>query len=149
MPKEDLVKKLSKVHFGKQEIKWHISPRRGERMPYAENEEAYFFKMSDTGTIIVQPKSPSSAMPHCFSCNGNIITIVRDVYTRSDNGESPGSPFYQEWIKDTFPVALPYCKNCDPKPEGGQRFSSVEEFHRVYGKNFIEILPTRDALIKK
>ncbi len=98
--------------------------------------------MRDTETVIVQPKSPADAMPHCYSCNGKIITVVRDVHLIQTNEEEPRSPFYQEWIGQSFPVAIPYCRNCDPEPQGGQRFSSIDDFHRVYGGKFREILPT-------
>ncbi len=42
MPREDLVEKLVREQFNGKKIKWKISPRRGERMPYAENGKHIF-----------------------------------------------------------------------------------------------------------
>lgn len=141
MSRKDLVEKLRKEEFGGKDINWQVSERRGKRMLYAETREAYFFRMNDTGTIIVQPKSPPKAMPYCYSCQGKILTVVREVYITENNEEEANSPFYQEWIGQTFPVAIPYCPSCDREPQDGKRFPSIEEFHHAYGKRFREILP--------
>ena len=145
MAREDLVKKLAtEEEFIGKGIDWKVSERRGERMPYADTSRAYFFRMRDTGTIIVQPKSPHDALPNCYSCQGEIVTVVRDVHITKNNGEEADSPFYQEWIGQSLAVAIPYCSNCDQEPQGGQRFLSVESFHRNYGKKFEEVLPTQE-----
>ncbi len=147
--REDLIGKLREEEFGGNEIDWQVSKRRGERMPFAETSRTYFFRMKDTGTIIVQPKKPDNAMPSCYSCQGEIITVVRNADITDNNEAGSGSPFYQEWIGQSLPVAIPYCSNCDSEPQGNQRFSSVEEFHHTYGKDFKEILPTQDTLRRR
>src|SRR3989344_1910123 len=98
MVRKDLIDRLRKEEFGGKKIGWQVSERRVERMPYTETPKAYFFRMCDTGTIIVQPKKPTDAMPNCYSCQGEVITVVRDVHIMENNEEEAGSPFYQEWI---------------------------------------------------